>query len=49
VQVEIATPAMAELIDPNVQVERLCTGFTLIEEPDMEPAGLVPLIQRHAR
>jgi hypothetical protein len=37
VQAEIATPAMAELINPNVEVERLCTGFTLIAGPIWNP------------
>jgi gluconolactonase len=33
VQVEIAATIMTDLIDPNVEVERLCTGFTFIEGP----------------
>lgn len=36
-QVEIAAPAMSELIDPDVEVERLCTGFTFTEGPIWNP------------
>ena len=46
--VDVKSEKLTELIDPNVEVERLATGFTFTEGPIWHPTEHV-LFLRHAR
>ena len=49
VSVDVRSEKLASLVDENVEVEQLGTGFTFTEGPIWNPNGAVPALLGHAR
>ena len=47
--VDVKSEKLTELVDPNVEVEQLATGFTFTEGPIWHPTEQVLYFSRHAR